>query len=180
MIRLFLAIVWLATAGRIAVRGQVLIKIKDRPLRHALYSAVLPGAGQVANKKYWKVPIIYGLMGGTIYGWHYHRSKYRQFRQAYLWRTDDDPATIDPYDPAVPNGYPKYSETTLLEAMRYYRRYRDLMAMAAVGAYLLNIMDAYVDAHLKNFDLDWEGHPDGAVSLRMTYRLPIARRPFRR
>ncbi len=154
--------------------------LSERPLRHALYSAVLPGAGQAANRKYWKVPVVYGLLGATAYGWHYHRTQYRTFRQAYLWRTDGDPATVDPFDPAVPNGYPKYSETTLLEAMRYYRRYRDLMAMATVGVYVLNILDAYVDAHLAGFDLDWEGHPGGGMSLRLTYRWMSSGRAFQR
>ncbi len=149
---------------------------KSRPIRHAIYSMALPGAGQLANKKYWKIPIIYGLMGTSIYGWYYHQRKYVHFREAYRLRTDGDPLTIDPYDPAVSNGFPKYSEGTLLDIATYYRRYRDLMIITTGGIYLLNVLDAFVDAHLADFDLQWKAFHNHAWGFSLRYRFSPQRK----
>ncbi len=159
-----------AVVGSWWMEGTAQPLASNRPLRHALYSAVIPGAGQAANRKYWKIPIIYAGLGATTYGWHYYRTQYLHFREAYRMRTDGDSSTIDPYDPSLPNGMPKYSEATLLEIVSYYRRNRDLMVMAAGGVYLLNVLDAFVDAHLADFDIRWEAPPGHTAGVRIQYR----------
>ena len=118
----------------------------SKPARAAFYSAVLPGAGQAYNRKYWKMPILYGGMGVIGYYIRYNHDLYRRFQRAYVIRTDDDPNTIDEFtrfrDPQ-----------TLLTGVNIYRRNRDLSVIIMVGAYALGILDAHVDAHLKEFDI---------------------------
>jgi hypothetical protein len=111
----------------------------------ALESAIIPGLGQVVNGQYWKVPIIYG--GGVAIGYmvSYNNRKYNTFRTAYRLRTDNDTSTKD--------AYPLYSELGLLELREAYRRDRDLSVIVGVVVYAANILDAYVYAHLQDFDV---------------------------
>ncbi|MBI3501693.1 MAG: hypothetical protein HY063_07850 [Bacteroidetes bacterium] len=115
------------------------------PKKAMIFSAVIPGLGQAYNKKYWKIPIVYATMGSTIYFFDFNNKLYRQYKQAYIYKTDNDPNTIDLY--------PYYDETQLKEQVAYYRRYRDLSVILTSLFYTLNIVDAYVDAQLKTFDV---------------------------
>jgi len=120
---------------------------RSRANRAALFSAVLPGAGQFYNKKYWKIPIIYAgflVLGYTI---EFNNSNYKTFKTAYQYRVDGDSTTIDDYE----NIYP--DPEALLVRKDYYRRTRDLLWIFTAGVYVLNIIDAYVDAHLSDFDV---------------------------
>ena len=116
-------------------------------------SAVLPGLGQIYNRKYWKLPIIYGGFAGLIYSAGFAGKRYKNYKEAYILRTDENPTTIDKYDYQIDNGEVKYSENGLLELKDYYRRNRDLSYIILIGIYALNIIDANVDAHFFNFDI---------------------------
>ncbi|MBK5286306.1 MAG: hypothetical protein JJE25_12975 [Bacteroidia bacterium] len=124
--------------------------IKDSLRTHSaskaiLYSAILPGAGQAYNKKYWKIPIIYAGIGALIYAIDYNQRNYSTFKSAYISRTDGDSLTID--------NYPRYTAENLRSLFEYYHRNRDLSYILASSLYILNILDAYVDAELFYFDV---------------------------
>lgn len=110
-------------------------------------SAILPGAGQVYNKRIWKVPIIYGAFGGLIYLVQFNNNRFREFENALLTRYDNDPATVDKYQDI-------YTEDNLKSLSEYYRRNRDLSVIGISLVYVLNIIDAHVDAHLFSFNVD--------------------------
>lgn len=107
---------------------------------------MIPGWGQIYNKKVWKVPIIWAGLGTTIGFAIYNHQQYAEFRDAYYIRIDDDPNTTDPYENF-------YSASQLITIQTQYRRWRDLSIILAVGVYGYNILDAYIDAHLFYFDI---------------------------
>jgi len=115
------------------------------PKKAAIMSACLPGLGQIYNRKYWKVPLVYAGLGGFGYFAWYTGSQYKTYKTAYIYRTDNDSSTID--------DFPEYSDVQLKENVDFYRRYRDLNIILAAGFYVLNIIDASVDAHLFTFDV---------------------------
>lgn len=122
-----------------------------RPPKHsakkaALYSALLPGLGQIYNKKWWKVPIIYAAFGGVGYAIAFNQKYYSDFKQALIYRLDQKPETVDPYES-------KYTAANLDELQSFYRKNRDLSIIICAGVYALNILDATVDAHLFDFDV---------------------------
>ena len=119
---------------------------KHSPLKATLMSTALPGLGQVYNGKWWKVPIIYGAFGGLIYSSVWNDSKCRTYKSAYLIRIDDDPATTDEFEG-------RYSDANLRELVDFYQRNRDLSLVFTGVMYALNIIDASVDVHLKDFDV---------------------------
>jgi hypothetical protein len=124
-----------------------LIKTKyHSPKKAAILSAVLPGAGQVYNKKYWKVPVIYAGAAGLVYSFQFNQSRYIKYRNAYKYRIDDDASTVDDYIGI-------YSDDNLNTLQKYYHRYRDMTVMGFAVLYALNIIDASVDAHMFYFDV---------------------------
>ena len=114
------------------------------PAKATIFSTVLPGMGQVYNKKYWKVPIIYAGLGTSMVFAISNHKHFKDFKTAYLQRVDGDPTTIDEYDGIL-------SESSLRANMDYHQRNRDLSYILAGVCYVLNIIDAAVDAHLFNF-----------------------------
>lgn len=131
-----------------------LIKNKDynplAPAKAAFYSAVLPGLGQVYNKKYWKIPIIYAGIGTSIYFYVVNNDDYNNFRDAYKRRLagfTDDEYWGDGDTPII-------SSDRLVDAQKSAKRNKDLSIAIAVGFYLLNIIDANVDAHLRQFNVN--------------------------
>jgi hypothetical protein len=114
------------------------------PAKAAFYSAILPGLGQAYNKKYWKIPIVYIAIGVPMYYYLDSNQKYNQYRDAYKRRlegfTDDEFSYLD--------------ETRLISAQKFYQRNRDLSALFVVGFYVLNIIDANVDAALIQFNVN--------------------------
>ena len=117
------------------------------PAKAAFYSAILPGAGQVYNKKYWKVPIVYGALGISVYSYMFNQKKYHEFRDEYKRRLD---GTFDPNHPT----YGLLSEDRLIRAQKFHQRNRDLSMLITAGIYIFNIIDANVDAHLLQFNID--------------------------
>ena len=116
------------------------------PKKAALFSTALPGLGQAYNKKYWKIPIIYAGFAGLAYSYSINQSKFKTYRNAYKYRIDSDPNTIDAYVGV-------YTDENLNTLQKYYHRYRDLSVIGIAALYVLNIVDASVDAHLFKFDV---------------------------
>lgn len=115
------------------------------PSRAAMLSATLPGLGQIYNGRYWKVPIIYIGFGTLIYFIDFNSSNYNMWRRAWIARVDGNPHTIDEF--------PRHSTEVIERAMNYYRRNLEINYILAAALYLLNILDASVDAHLMDFDV---------------------------
>lgn len=135
------------------------------PKRALWLALVFPGGGQIYNRKYWKLPIIYGGFLGCTYALLWNQQMYLDYSQAYLDIMDDDPNTDSYLDMLPPRyditGREERFKTVFKNKKNFYRRYRDLSAFCFVGVYLLSVIDAYVDAHLSEFDIT----PD--LSLRL-------------
>ncbi|WP_229741443.1 DUF5683 domain-containing protein [Planktosalinus lacus] len=142
------------------------------PSRAAFYSAVIPGLGQVYNEKYWKIPVIYAGIGASIYFYTTNREDYTRYRDAYKRRlagyTDDE--------------FQGIANETLIRAQRTSKRNMDVSLAVAVGFYLLNIVDANVDAHLKQYsisddlslnpEVDYNPFQESTnYGMRLTYKL---------
>ena len=121
------------------------IKIKNVKSAHkaSILSAVIPGAGQVYNKKYWKVPIIYTSLSTSIYFIYDNQNKLTNYQDAYISRSNGG---TDEYIDV-------YSDSQLLTIVDYYERNRDVSYIITAAIYLLNIVDASVDAHMFDFDI---------------------------
>ncbi len=120
-------------------------------------SLVIPGAGQIYNKKYWKLPIIYGGFIGCTYALLWNQQMYKDYSQAYIDIMDDDPNTAS-YTKILPLGYSiegreEQFKNIFKHKKDFYRRYRDLSIFAFIGVYLISVIDAYVDAQLSTFDI---------------------------
>lgn len=122
--------------------------LENRPNTAALYSAALPGLGQAYNNKYWKIPIIYG--SGLVIGYYmsYNHKLYKQYRDGLIAIIDEDDRT-EPV-PFIPRAEVKDYQ----RQVDYWRRNRDLLVVATALFYVLNIVDAHVDAHLELFTVD--------------------------
>jgi len=111
-------------------------------LKASIYSAVLPGLGQVYNRKYWKVPIVYAGLGGLAYGVKFNGDKYHLYKDKFKYMLD--------------NQLDEWEGITLKEAefyKNYHRRYRDLFTIITAGYYIIQIVDASVDANLIDYDI---------------------------
>lgn len=130
------------------------------PHKASVYSAILPGAGQVYNKKYWKVPIVYAALGSAVYFTYDNQQKYDQYRDAFLLRQGGG---TDEYDGI-------YTDSQLITIMEYYERNKELSIIMGVAVYILNIVDASVDAHLFDFDVSEDLSLHTAPKLMQTQR----------
>jgi len=113
------------------------------PARAAFYSAVLPGLGQAYNKKYWKIPIVYGAIGTGVYFYINNKNLLKRYQTAYKQRIAGYP---DEFDGVDPNPY--VSKDGLIRAQDVLTKNRDLALFITIGLYALNIIEANVDAHL--------------------------------
>ncbi|MBN1821754.1 MAG: hypothetical protein JXR31_14480 [Prolixibacteraceae bacterium] len=135
------------------------------PKKASIYSAILPGLGQAYNKKYWKIPIIYGGFGALVYFIDWNNDWYHLFKNAYFDLSDyenfNKEAFIAKYDKLPELAHFDYESSTnrqnilqsLSRAQDGYRRNRDLLIISTAVFYAMNIIDASVDAHLFNFDI---------------------------
>lgn len=125
------------------------------PTKATWLALVIPGGGQIYNRKYWKLPIFYGGFAGCAYALTWNSKMYKDYSTAYRDAMNGNMQSSSITD-LLPPGY-KISETQLKELLRKrkdtYRRYRDLSIFAFIGVYLLSVIDAYVDAELSNFDI---------------------------
>lgn len=147
------------------------VPVMGKKMRHKLYneqfipdskralwlSLIIPGAGQIYNRKYWKLPIIYGGFLGCTYALLWNQQMYKDYSQAYIDIMDDDPNTAS-YMKMLPMGYDitgreEQFKTVFKHKKDYYRRYRDLSIFAFFGVYIISVVDAYVDAQLSSFDI---------------------------
>lgn len=125
------------------------------PSKAAFYSALVPGLGQVYNKRYWKVPIVYGAIGSGIYFYDWNKKEYDRYRGIYKRRLagfTDDEFYLDSEGNQLTT--PRVSDQSLREAQKFYQRNKDLSLLVTVGLYVLNIIDANVDAHLKQYNVN--------------------------
>lgn len=126
------------------------------PAHAAFYSAVLPGLGQAYNKKYWKIPIVYAALGTGIYFYIDNTNEYNRYRDIYKRRLagfDDDEFWGTDIN-GDPLSTPQISDDALIRAQNSLRRNRELSLLITVGLYALNIIDANVDAHLLQYNVD--------------------------
>ncbi len=148
------------------------------PSRAAFYSAILPGLGQAHNKKYWKIPIFVGGVGAGIYFYKRNDKQYDRYRDAYKRRlagfTDDEF-----YGTGVT---PRVSTDGLIRAQKTLKRNKELSLLITIGIYTLNIIDANVDAHLLQYNVDenlalrphfqyneWENSSDLGLTLNFKF-----------
>ena len=167
--------------------GDKMIKsVPPRVMGHSphtatMYAAILPGLGQIYNKRYWKLPLLYGGAAALCYAVHFNGKYYKKYRNAYRDFVIGDPNNKS-YEDIVINKtnltvedvettYRTWFTTVLRNKKDYYRRYRDLSYFGLIGLYVVQIIDAAVDAHFYTFDvtddlsLQWqptiEPTPDG-------------------
>lgn len=129
----------------ILVADTITVKVNPlAPAKAAFYSAILPGLGQAYNRSYWKIPIVYAALGTTIYFYVTNDNKYNTFRDVYKRRLegfkDDEYQYLD--------------NDRLVSAQKFYQNNRDLSALLTSLFYVLNIVDANVDAHLSQFNVN--------------------------
>ncbi|WP_081912639.1 DUF5683 domain-containing protein [Salegentibacter sp. Hel_I_6] len=117
------------------------------PAKAAFYSAILPGLGQAYNGRYWKIPLVYAGIGTGVYFYIANDKQWNRYRDAYKNRLAgrDDEFTI--------NGDQKIADAALIRAQELYRKNKEISILVTAGFYILNIIDANVDAHLQQFNV---------------------------
>jgi hypothetical protein len=135
------------TVHKIALPDSILEK-QHSPVKASLMSICLPGLGQLYNKKYWKIPIIYAGLGIMTYFIVFNSQEYSKYKNAYIESVNND--TIGQYQDLVN----KYTEQDLLSAREYYRRNLEVTCIITGVWYILNIVDAAVDAHLFTYNIN--------------------------
>jgi len=120
------------------------IKYAHSPKKAGWMSAALPGLGQAYNKKWWKIPIVYAAIGTSTGFIVYNQRKYKRFKTAYINRLEN---------PLEENEYSVYSTSNLFDIQDTYHNWRDISIVVTAGFYVLNILDAVVDAHFFRYDM---------------------------
>jgi hypothetical protein len=128
------------------------------PKRALWLAIVIPGGGQIYNRKYWKLPIVYGGFVGCAYAMQWNNQMYNDYSQAYLDIMDNDPNTQSynqfmHFGTTIDDSNKERYKSLFKKRKDYYRRYRDLSFFILVGVYALSVIDAYVDASLSDFDI---------------------------
>ncbi len=155
-----------ASLGRVRV-------FNPDPQRALWLSALCPGLGQAYNRRYWKLPIVVGAFVGLSYGTAWNNRMLSDYSRAYRDAMDNDPDTrsyMDFYPPTVKESDLDMSwlQKSLRNKRNYYRRYRDICIIGMVAVYLINIVDAYVDASLAHFDIS----PDLSMQVKPAVMTP--------
>lgn len=139
---------------------------------HALLWSILPGGGQIYNRKYWKVPIVWGALATCAYFIGFNSRLYNEYHTAWRDLMSSDPQSNTAWlafapPGAKPEDYARYDylKQTLQRGNDYYRRYRDLSIVLMIGVYGLSMLDAYVDAELFTFDIS----PDLSMRISPTF-----------
>ncbi|MDM8159079.1 DUF5683 domain-containing protein [Labilibaculum sp. K2S] len=162
----------LVEADTVAVES--IVKVHS-PHKATMYSVIFPGLGQAYNKKYWKIPILYAGIGVTVYAINWNTKNYRKYKSGfkdfsefYDWKALSaeeklvtEKPTADSYQKILENdwdatttSYDTWFKTTLQNGKDSYKHDRDLSYIILVGVYVLNIVDAAVDAHFTNFNVN--------------------------
>ena len=128
------------------VTEEIEMVLKDHePNKAAWYSSAIPGLGQAYNKKYWKIPVIWAGIAGFTYFIKWNNDEYQFYRRNLIYETEQNPN--------FPNETP-LEASTLKSGRDQYRRTRDMLIIFGIFFYMLNIVDAHVDAHLIEFDVN--------------------------
>lgn len=149
--------------------------IYSKARKATIMSACLPGLGQIYNRKYWKAPVIYVALGGLGYWGVTNQKRYKYYSDNLRYANDDDINTTN---------ITLYSNDQLITQKRYYRKFRDMSIMLGALVYVINIIDANVDAHLKTFDvsddlslqlkpysnLDYNNRLQAGVSIKLKFK----------
>ena len=143
------------------------------PNRALWLSALCPGLGQAYNRRYWKLPIVVGAFVGLSYGTSWNNRMLKDYTRAYRDAMDDDPDTrsyMNFYPPTTQESDldMAWLQKSLKNKKIYYRRYRDICILSMVGVYLINLVDAYVDASLAHFDIS----PDLSLQVAPAVEVP--------
>ena len=139
-------------------QGRDWSKWRPNPKRALWLALVIPGAGQVYNRKYWKLPIFYGGFVGCVYAMTWNNQMYHDYAQAYMDIMDNDPTTQSYNNflhlgaTITPANEERYKNIFKQRKDRY-RRWRDLSIFTTIAVYALSVIDAYVDASLSDFDI---------------------------
>ena len=128
------------------------------PKRALWLALVIPGGGQIYNRKYWKLPIVYGGFLGCIYAMSWNNRMYMDYSQAFLDLEDDDPTTASYMNfkhigRQINDGNKDRWKELFKKRRDKYRRWRDLSFFVMLGIYAVSVIDAYVDAELSQFDI---------------------------
>jgi Family of unknown function (DUF5683) len=154
----------------LVVTSPVKHKFKPETLKATMMAVSFPGLGQIYNRKYWKIPVVYAGFGALIYSAGFNGKNYNLYMKAYQDFTDNIKAT-DSYLQVIPSSVPQksydavvypndyvlsnytYYKNAMLQMVDYYKRYRDLSYIGIAGWYLFSILDANVDASLFSYDI---------------------------
>ena len=150
------------------------------PAKAVWMAALIPGGGQIYNRKYWKLPIVYGGFLGLVYGYNWNQRYYKTYQNAYRDLMTNSPnASYLQFMPgktlkdkqAYASTHGNYLETTFTRKRNTYRNWRDYCVVGMLGVYLVSIVDAYVDAALYHFDVSPELDACNNPSMVVSYRL---------
>ena len=153
-----------AIVTQMAMQDTIHLKKRDwstwRPdIKRAMWLAIVfPGGGQIYNRKYWKLPIVYGGFIGCYYAIRWNNMMYKDYSQAYLDLMDDNPETQSynqfmHFGTEITEANKSTYENKFRRSKDFYRRYREISSFIMIGVYALSIIDAYVDASLSEFDI---------------------------
>lgn len=120
-------------------------RMRHKPRLATLYSAILPGAGQIYNRKYWKAPVVWGGLGLSVFFIQRNTREYERYRNGYVDLVDDDPTTVSEFEGSNAQSVRDVADT--------YHKWRDMSFLAVTAVYILNVVDATVDAHFVRFDV---------------------------
>ena len=155
---LSLFILILGSGLSVSAQEKILSENELRVKKTTTWAMLLPSSGQIMNKKYWKAPIVLGGLGASVYYMIDNSSEMNLFLENWGYETDDDPLTESNL---TDNNGNLYTASDLKDGAYFYRRNRDLSYLSFFGVYLLSVIDANVDAHMKFFDANED------ISLRM-------------
>ena len=127
-------------------RKERLIENPLTPSKAAFYSAIIPGLGQAFIGQAWKVPLVYGAIGSSVYFYSHNKKEMNRYRTAYKRRSSG--FSDDEFMEIIPD------KTKLLKGMEFHKKYRDMSFLFIIGTYMLNILDANVGAHLMQFNVN--------------------------
>lgn len=151
-------------------------EFKPDPKKAVIYSAIFPGLGQMYNRRYWKLPIVYGGFIGLSYAISWNGTRYNEYTGAYQDLVLNVPEAEGRYRSFLPPGMtleeygPDRLQSKLRRGKDFFRRNRDLAIIATIGLYALCMIDAYVDAHLYDFDIS----PDLSMRVQPVFWTPTA------
>lgn len=149
-------------------------RFNPSPNKALWYAALFPGGGQIYNRKYWKLPIVYGGFLGLIYGYNFNNKYFRTYSNAYRDLVLDSPNKS--YMDFLPPNYNvtakrDYLEKTFKRKKNAYRTYRDYCLVGMIGVYLVAMVDAYVDAALYHFDVSTDLDANSKPTLMLSYKV---------